>query len=257
MGVRCHPHHCYRNLVSFPSAVAERVLVACGRHCALCHKFCGLKIELHHIQQRSKGGPDTFENCIPLCFDCHADMRSYDHKHPKGRKYTEAELVAHRDEWYKRYGESGGGIASPNHIELDRATFLRIRRQLPYEGLMRRLRDRYGGAPIFHKHMTPLYAFLEDAKDPAYEFLDADLDSLRADLLAAIDDYTEKVVSWTFPSRDPERNTLPPEMKERDPELYYERVSALSRAEVKVSDAYDALVREARRKLGIDLTSDT
>ena len=31
-------------------------------------------MELHHIKQVAYGGEDTFENCIPLCFDCHADM---------------------------------------------------------------------------------------------------------------------------------------------------------------------------------------
>ena len=45
-------------------------------------------MELHHIRQKADGGEDTFENCIPLCFDCHADMRKGDPKHPKGKRYS-------------------------------------------------------------------------------------------------------------------------------------------------------------------------
>ncbi|MFA6008501.1 MAG: HNH endonuclease [Desulfobacteraceae bacterium] len=81
----------------FLPKVKEDVIVACGRCCAICHKFCGLKIEVHHIIEESNGGENKFENAIPLCFDCHADMRSYDHKHPKGNKYTDSELLRHRD----------------------------------------------------------------------------------------------------------------------------------------------------------------
>jgi hypothetical protein len=57
--------------MAFPPEVAEQALLACARYCCLCHKFCGNKIETHHIVQ---GGGDTFENCIPLCFDCHAEV---------------------------------------------------------------------------------------------------------------------------------------------------------------------------------------
>ena len=88
--------------MSFPADVKQRALVACSRYCCICHKFVGLKIELHHIRQTSEGGEDTFDNCIPLCLDCHADMRSYDHKHPKGTKYTLSELISHRDNWYQK-----------------------------------------------------------------------------------------------------------------------------------------------------------
>jgi len=88
--------------MSFPKSVEERALVACGRHCCICHKFCGTKIELHHIKQRAYGGEDTFENCIPLCFDCHADMGKADPKHARGKNYSEKELKQHRDFWYKQ-----------------------------------------------------------------------------------------------------------------------------------------------------------
>ena len=92
--------------MGFRPSVADKALVACGRHCCICHKFSSFKIELHHIVQKADSGEDSFENCIPLCFDCHADVKAYDPKHPKGRKYTESELKAHRDEWYQKVKQS-------------------------------------------------------------------------------------------------------------------------------------------------------
>ncbi|MBU1196730.1 MAG: HNH endonuclease [Proteobacteria bacterium] len=88
--------------MSFPPKIVHKVLIDCKRSCSICHKFCGTKIELHHIKPVSEGGEDSYENCIPLCFDCHSDVRAYDEKHPKGRKYTESELIMHKTNWYKQ-----------------------------------------------------------------------------------------------------------------------------------------------------------
>lgn len=57
-------------------------------------------MELHHIHPKSEGGEDSIDNCVPLCFDCHADAGHYNPKHPKGIKYSPTELKRHRDEWY-------------------------------------------------------------------------------------------------------------------------------------------------------------
>ena len=89
--------------MGFPISVADEVLVRCGRHCCLCGKYVGQKIELHHIKQAADGGEDTADNCIPLCFDCHAEVKAYNPHHPKGRKFTEKELRGHRDKCYERY----------------------------------------------------------------------------------------------------------------------------------------------------------
>lgn len=91
--------------MGFPENVKLRALIACGRQCVLCGKFCGTHMELHHIKQHADGGADTFENCIPLCFNCHADVATYNPHHPKGTKYSEAELIERRDIFYKEIGE--------------------------------------------------------------------------------------------------------------------------------------------------------
>ncbi len=51
-----------------------------GYRCALCDSTKYL--QLHHVVPRGKGGPDTEQNLITLCADCHAlahgtDLRGY------------------------------------------------------------------------------------------------------------------------------------------------------------------------------------
>ena len=95
--------------MGFPKSVEAQALAACGRCCCICHKFCATKIELHYIKQKAYGGEDTFENCIPLCFECHADMGKADPNHPKGKHYSEMELKLHRDNWYQKVKLQGAG----------------------------------------------------------------------------------------------------------------------------------------------------
>ena len=57
-------------------------------------------MECHHIRPAADGGDDSIDNCIPLCFDCHAEVRAYNPRHPKGCAYTESELRRHRDNWF-------------------------------------------------------------------------------------------------------------------------------------------------------------
>ena len=101
--------------MSFPENVANEALARSERCCCICHKFCGPKMELHHIVQKADGGEDTLENCIPLCFDCHSDMGKGDTKHPKGKRYSVKELRMHRDNWYKKV-ESGFITSRENSV---------------------------------------------------------------------------------------------------------------------------------------------
>jgi hypothetical protein len=49
-----------------------------------------------------KGGDDSFDNAIALCFECHAWAGHYFSGHPKGIKYSPEQLRAARAEWYVR-----------------------------------------------------------------------------------------------------------------------------------------------------------
>jgi len=99
-GLKTSPQAKRLNGMVFPPDVVERLLVACHRHCCICHKPAGNKMEIHHIVPKSQGGEDAEENGIPLCFDCHAEVGEYNREHPKGRQFTPSELRRHKEQWF-------------------------------------------------------------------------------------------------------------------------------------------------------------
>ena len=86
--------------MAFSRAIKEKALVAAGRRCCLCTRFKGVRLEVHHIRPESGGGSNDFDNAIPLCFDCHADVGHYNSDHPRGNRYSYTELRRHRDRLY-------------------------------------------------------------------------------------------------------------------------------------------------------------
>jgi hypothetical protein len=87
--------------MAFPSTKAASLLAAVHRRCCICHRFCGTKIELHHMVPKGQKGTDQIDNAIPVCFECHADMETYNRQHPRGRSFTPAELRQHKAHWLK------------------------------------------------------------------------------------------------------------------------------------------------------------
>ena len=87
--------------MTFPTKEAEELLAACHRRCCICHRFCGVKIELDHIIPKLENGPDDIDNAIPVCFECHAEIHSYNDKHPRGRKFRPDGLKIHKTQWLK------------------------------------------------------------------------------------------------------------------------------------------------------------
>lgn len=77
----------------------DELLVRCHRRCCVCHRFCGVKIETDHMEPKGDGGMDDIENAIPVCFECHAEIHSYNDRHPRGRKFKPEELRLHKEQW--------------------------------------------------------------------------------------------------------------------------------------------------------------
>jgi len=85
--------------MAFPQTEVTDLLARCHRRCCVCHRFCGVKMELDHIIPKSEGGTDDISNAIPVCFECHAEIHSYNDSHPRGRKFQPGELILHREQW--------------------------------------------------------------------------------------------------------------------------------------------------------------
>ena len=86
--------------MGFSPKIKEDILVASARYCCVCHRYKGVKVEVHHIRPKEQGGKDTAENAIALCFDCHADAGHYYSNHPKGSKFSPSELRKHKLQWF-------------------------------------------------------------------------------------------------------------------------------------------------------------
>jgi hypothetical protein len=85
----------------FKQEDADALMVACHRRCCLCHRFCGVKMEIDHIIQSADDGAADIANGIAVCFECHAEIHSYNDEHPRGRKFHPEELRQHKEQWLK------------------------------------------------------------------------------------------------------------------------------------------------------------
>lgn len=168
--------------MSFPESVAAEALASCGRCCCICHKFCGTKIELHHIKQKAYGGKDTLDNCIPLCFDCHSDMGKADPNHPKGKKYSEDELKRHRDNWYKKISSSLICTDEATVYHEDIALFQKICDLFTPEVKIWISENDIGGSHPYHI-FDNIAKFLHDCNDPFFEFINPELEKMRGNLI--------------------------------------------------------------------------
>ena len=54
-------------------------------------------MQIHHIEPEAGGGSGDFDNGIPVCLDCHAEIES---RSNMGRRFTAAELREHRNRWF-------------------------------------------------------------------------------------------------------------------------------------------------------------
>src|SRR5579859_1300579 len=85
----------------FSVTTKTEMFIRSGRLCPLCLKQCGNNMEAAHIISEKDDGSDDADNGIPVCFDCHEEIGSYNEDHPKGNKIRPEELRARRDRLYK------------------------------------------------------------------------------------------------------------------------------------------------------------
>lgn len=100
------------NRKPFTEETRRKTLLWSDRHCCLCGKACGTDIEVAHVDRRDD---NDFDNAIPLCYDCHAEIGRYNEEHPRGSKYKPPELKARREQIYERYTRH---LVPPLNIEL-------------------------------------------------------------------------------------------------------------------------------------------
>ena len=190
--------------IPFSREIKEDILVKSGRCCCVCHKFCGIKIEVHHVKPQADGGLDTFDNCIALCFDCHAEVESYNPKHPKGNRFTEKELKRHRDMWLDKIKNTDGLYeVDIQSREIDKKLYLRIvNKELPINTMRYLLHDLDLSNAIDDKYMKPMNRYFDSSLDisPNYEFLDSALEVSRKKYENVLKSFSNKLAMSVFPT---------------------------------------------------------
>jgi hypothetical protein len=81
-----------------------KILLWSERHCCLCDKPCDTNIVIHHIKQEgTEEELSDIDNAIPLCYDCHGKIKSYNPAHRVGTSYKIEEIKARRNQIYDKY----------------------------------------------------------------------------------------------------------------------------------------------------------
>jgi hypothetical protein len=238
----------------FSTTIADKILVACGRSCCICHRFCGTKIELHHIVPEAQNGPNTEENCIPVCFDCHAEVEHYNPKHPKGRKFTPNELKGHRDKWFAKVMAGSSGTDNETLRNVDRQMFDIVRSILTNEGLYYIRNRDFHGFGYWERQRKDIFEFELWADDPSHEFFDPDLEALKVGLYKAIREFrgVVSVNTWIVTGEgDDTYYAVPHEWEFEQPKRYRDAAKDMREAAILVCECYDNFIRTGRKKLGV------
>lgn len=171
--------------MSFPNSVRNKVLLKCKRHCCLCGQYAGINMELHHIKQKSDGGDDSEDNCIPLCFNCHASVKSYNPHHPKGLKYSEEELKLRRNEIY----EFVKNKVVSNYMEEDIEKAKRLLDRY-YQSIENIICIDPCGEPVNIALIDYANDIVLDLQSYGYEFINKEIDEKKCNLIKAVEEWS-------------------------------------------------------------------
>jgi len=238
----------------FPPEVKEQAMVACGRRCCLCHKFCGVGMECHHIVQSADGGQDTQENCIPLCFDCHAEVGHYNNEHPKGVRFTAVELQAHRDRWFSKVANGQSVQLSLDHIQQDQNLFKKVYVLLGGSRKMIHFNDHDYANYYPTEYDMRLIDLVHLKELPETEFFDFTMESVFSDLVKIIQDYQEAGMNRVWWNSTGLAG-VPSEWangQEESEKRFWEAVKVMNEKAQNIWEAFSQFVKEARRTLKID-----
>ena len=229
-------------------------MIACARRCCLCHQFAGVKMECHHIRPQAKGLDNSFENCIPLCLICHAEVGHYSVEHPRGTKFTESELRGHRDRWYGAVRDGKMSGAPADYLELDRKLFSRCVSILGGSGAMTHFRDHDYGAPFLPDRVEGIDCLLRMRKRPEFEFFDLQMEGALSDLCSSAFNHNVSSTNRLFLTSSGLFH-IPSEWRhkdERSSRRWDEAQEVMNEAASNVWEAYCRFIKTARAVLRVD-----
>jgi len=135
-------------------------------------------------------------------------------------------------------------LAITREVEQDREFLLRFMEILPSRGTMTYIRDYDFGGTFDVDWLTDLYHFVNECKNPEFEFINPNLEKIKKKLYMKSDEFLSLIGLETYPIKIPGRrlNQLPPESAR-----YEEVRKKLNNLAQEIIDTYDELIRRARR----------
>lgn len=242
----------------FPLSVREEALVKCGRHCCLCHRFVGTKIECHHIEPEADGGDDSLENCSAGPPHGSRSKGAYNPSHPKGTRFRPQELRAHRDKWHEKMSNTTPAIFDEERRAVDRAVYAKLRDAVPEGWVAEFLALHDWSQPIRVRDLDKIRAidWFLDRLDS--EFLDPTCEGIRATFAQAFHGFrhNDSFLQMSRLEGNSELHGLPKHWRdghEKGPrELFDQCRKELNELSTAAYDAYVAMIRDLRVLLVVE-----
>ena len=237
-----------------PPATQLSVFDRSRRRCALCFQLAGDLTEkrgqIAHLDDNRAN--DDEDNLAFLCLDHHS---LYDSRTSQHKNYTMAEVKVARDKLYEAIAR-GDHLAAPvrqamsnTGMEADRQTLARLIEIMVKSGSIDFLRtNNFAGWSFERSQLDGIQQFLS-LNGPEYEYIDPDLEALRAAFRKACSTFMACVATNTFVVGNAGRQGVPEDWETDQPERFDRVVNELHTGADTLCTAYDELVRSARKKL--------
>jgi hypothetical protein len=236
---------------SIPADTEHRILDRSRRRCALCvhfHNDWGIRDgQIAHLDRDPSNC--TEDNLAYLCLPHHDD---YDTKRRQTKNLTIREAKTARDRLYDAIerGQLTGEPAAANLQSTDKATLNDILRLM--NGPTTRFLKFHAFAERFSwDYVAGLITIAQCRREPQHEFLDRELEELRATFVhsAAILLSTLQMSLEPLPEASGFYG-VSSHYRAAFPDQYLQRLKVLEQMQTETRDAYELLIRTARRKLG-------
>jgi len=235
-----------------PTEIELAVLDRSRRRCTLCFHLHDDTREKHGQIAHLDQDPSNFaeDNLAFMCLEHHS---LYDSRTSQHKNYTISEAKAARERLYVLV-ESGGhlhtvGLTQSNVVRADQRTLDDIL-DLMKEAPVRFLQFHAFVEKFSWSRVEGLVTIVIQRREPQHEFIDMDLEKLRhtfiertAYLLSML-----QITMFRIPET-PELCYVTPYERERFPQIYLETLKNLEKLQAETWGAYQALIREARKRL--------
>lgn len=136
-------------------------------------------------------------------------------------------------------------------LERDRVILGEFMDLLPSSGSISWLRDYDFSSTFDVEWLSQIHDFENRCRRPEFEFIDEELETLKLDLLTKCEEFSDLIGQETFPVHIPNRrlNRIPEEMSYQDPEKFRSIRKRINDSASALVNAFDNLVKKARRKL--------